>query len=140
MLENLKDRVLKQRTIGGWGRFSLAASQISIFVTTLTLLMVTVNAYAPISLWLVEHNITLSFWMFISIVIVPIMIAYFLAWKYLVSSFYRSSTEQFWMQSKPLLDKLDSIKEVLDDELPEIKKRLDTIEADNIARGNPEID
>lgn len=127
----LKEKILKQHNIGqSWGRFALAASQIAMFVSVLTLCMVTINAYVPVSVWLVKHGIQLQFWMFVSIIIVPIMVAYFLAWKFLVPSFYRSSTEQFWKQSEitQKFDKLDNIEKILGDELPEIKKRLAGLE------------
>jgi hypothetical protein len=77
-----------------------------------TMLMVTINAYAPVSQWLVEHGIRLSFLVFMAIVLVPIIIAYFLAWKLLVATFYRSSTEQFWEQSKEWTEKFKKIDEI----------------------------
>ena len=127
-MANIKDKILKQHNIGGWGRFSLAASQIAMFVSSLTFLMVAVNAYAPVAEWLMEHGIHLPFWMFMAIVVVPIVIAYVLAWKFLVPSFYRSSTEQFWLQNNPLIKEIQDIKKILSDELPEIRKRLEALE------------
>jgi len=124
--------VFKQHTIGqAWGRFALAGSQIAVVVSSFTMLMVTINAYTPISSWLVGYGIYLRFWMFLTIIIVPIIIAYFVAWKYLVATFYRSSVDQFMAQNKELTDelaKIEDIKKILSDELPKINDRLEALE------------
>lgn len=124
--------IWRQHLIGQtWGRFSLAASQIAIFVSTWTMIAVTINVYAPIQVWFAQHGIYLPFWMFMAIIIVPIIIAYFLAWKLLVATYYRSSTDQFWAQSKEWSDrisKIDNIDETLRNELPAINKRLEALE------------
>lgn len=111
-----------------WGRFALAGSQIAVIVSAYTMLMVTINAYVPISTWLIGYGIHIRFWMFMIIIIVPIIIAYFFAWRFLVAPFYRSSVEQFWLQSNPLIKKIDNIEKILNTELPEIKKRLEGLE------------
>jgi hypothetical protein len=126
-MPNLKDKIWKQRTIGqAWGRFALAGSQIAIFVSTWTMLMVTINAYAPVSEWLVGHGIHLRFWMFAVIAIIPIVVAYFLSWKLLVATFYRSSTEQFWEQSKEWTERLKKIDKIdtIEKAISEIKESI----------------
>lgn len=126
------DRIFKQHAIGQtWGRFALAGSQIAVLVSSFTMLMVTINAYVPISAWLMEYGIYLRFWAFITIIIAPIIIAYFIAWKYLVVSFYRSSVDQFMAQNKELTDelaKIEDIKQLLVSEFAEIKERLGKLE------------
>jgi Zn-dependent protease with chaperone function len=108
-----KEAIWKQHKIGQtWGRFALAGSQISIFISTYTMLMVTVNAYAPVSSWLVGIGIHLQFWQFLGVLLLPMIIAYVLAWKFLVQSYYRTSVEQFWQQGKEWTDKLDKIDEL----------------------------
>ena len=110
----LRDSLLKQHNTGQlWGRFALAGSQIAIFVSGYTFLMVSVNAYEPVSRWFAEMGINVAFWLFMLVVIIPILVAYLLAWKFLVKSFYTSWTEQFWQQDNPLTKKLDEINERL---------------------------
>lgn len=129
---NLTDKIFKQHAIGQtWGRFALAGSQIAVLVSTYTMLMVTINAYAPISEWLIHHGIYLRFWMLITVLLVPMIVAYFLAWKFLVVSFYRSSVDQFMAQNKELTDelaKIEDIKRMLVSEFTEVKKRLEVLE------------
>ncbi len=126
---NFKDKIMKQKNTGRqWGRFALAGSQIGIFVSTLTLLMVVINAYAPVSAWFMERGIYLRFWVFMGGIVGLLMIAYVLAWKYLVVSFYNSSTEQFWLQNNPLIKKIENIEKIIGEELPEIKKKLEALE------------
>ncbi len=128
-MSKIKDGILKQHNIGQfWGRFALAGSQIAIVVSTLTLLMAATSAYPSVSTWLAGYGVHMRFWVFITIIVVPIVIAYFLSWKFLVRSFYRSSTEQFWNQDNPLITKLDNIEKTLCNDLPEIKKRLSELE------------
>ncbi len=115
-MANLRDKIWKQRLIGQtWGRFALAGSQIGIFVSAYTMLMVTVNAYIPISGWLLGYGFYLRFWVFMAIVLIPMVIAYFVAWKLLVATFYRSSTEQFWEQSKEHTDRMKRIEMMLEE-------------------------
>ncbi len=84
------------------------------------MLMVSVNAYSPISAWLLEmHDINLSFPLFMVFIILPVVLAYTLAWKYLVKSFYSSTVEQFWEQSRKLVVKM------LEEELPGIVEKLE---------------
>jgi len=124
----LRDRILKQHNIGEtWGRFALAGSQIAVMVSTYTMLMVTVNAYEPISAWFTEKGINLSFWVFMAIIIVPIIIAYFIAWKYLVVSFYRSSVEQFMEQNEELMGGLKKIAD-MEKTLVSIQKTLEKMQ------------
>lgn len=128
-MARLKEKILKGRRVSDiWGRFALAGSQIAILVSAYTMLMVTVNAYVPISSWLTGYGISVQFWVFIVIILVPIIIAYILAWKYLVKPFYRSSVEQFWLQDNPLAKEIAEIKEILGNELPEIRRRLEDLE------------
>jgi len=93
----------------------LAGSQVAILVSGYTMLMVSVNAYFPISFWLAEYDIYIRFPVFISIIALPIITAYILAWKYLVKSFYNSSVDQFWGQSKTPVERM------LKDGFPEVK-------------------
>ena len=128
----IKSKLFKQHTIGQtWGRFALAGSQIAVVVSSYTMLMVTINAYTPISTWLVQHGIYLHFWMFLVIIIVPIIIAYFVAWKFLVATFYRSSVDQFMTQNKELTDelaKIEEIKKMIVSGFAEVKERLEKLE------------
>lgn len=123
-MSNLKHTIWKQHTVSQvWGRFALAGSQIAIFFSVYTMVMVTVNAYAPISSWLAGFNIRLSFWAFLIILLIPIAIAYYLSWKLLVATFYRSSTDQFWAQSKEWTEKLEKI-DSMDERLKMIEALL----------------
>ena len=131
-MHSIIGNIFKQRTIGQtWGRFALAGSQIAIVFSSFTMLMVAINAYATISTWLLQYGIHLRFWVFMTILAVPIIIAYFIAWKFLVATFYRSSVDQFMTQNKELTDrltKLDNIEQILGDTLPEINDRLEALE------------
>jgi len=128
-LDSLKDKILAQKSIGqSWGRFALAGSQIAIVVSTLTLLMASIGAYPSVSLLLKGYGISLHFWVFLSVIVFPIVVAYFLSWKYLVWSFYKSSTEQFWNQDNPFSKDIRDMKKTLKHELPKIRKRLRSLE------------
>ncbi len=124
MSKRFLDKVFKQHFIGGWGRFSLASSQIGIFVSSMTFFMVGINAFIPVSQWFMQHDIYLRLWVFMAIIIIPILIAYFIAWKFLVASFYRSSTEQFWNQNNPIVKEIEDTNKVLKEELKQIKDIL----------------
>ena len=126
-MSNIKNWLFKQHTIGqSWGRFALAGSQIAVLVSTYTMIMVTISAYEPISTWLQSKSINLPFWVFILIIIIPIIIAYFVAWKYLVASFYRSSVNQFMEQNKELVEGLKEITE-MNGKIDEMNGKIDEL-------------
>lgn len=108
----LTQLVFKQHNIGQvWGRFALASSQIAIFVSGYTLLMVSTSSYNPISTFIYQNfNIMLNFGIYLGMVFFPILVVYLLSWKFLVRSFYLTWADQFWQQSKEYVDKLDGIK------------------------------
>ena len=119
---SVKDKLFKQSNIGQWwGKFGLAGSQIAIFVSGYTFIMVSVGAYTPISAFFEKQGYVLSFWLYIGVVIIPIIVAYFLAWKLLVRSFFKQWANQFWKESDDGLNKLIKQNE-------EIIRRLDKLE------------
>ena len=121
----LRDKLASQHNTGRlWGRFALAGSQIAVFVSGYTFFMVSLNAYEPVSAWFAEHGMNVPFWLFILVVLLPILIAYLLAWKFLVVSFYTSWTEQFWKQNNPL----DKIEKQMDEGFKEMGERLKRLE------------
>jgi hypothetical protein len=123
---SIKDFIFKQHTIGQlWGKFALAGSQIAIFVSGYTFLMVSVNAYEPVNKFLEDIGWFLQFWQYMAIIVVPILLMYLFAWKFLVKSFYLSWADQFWQQSKDHTDNWKKIKEQ-NDEI--IKQNNDIIE------------
>jgi len=123
----LNNRLLKQRNIGKhWGRFALAGSQLGVMVWMMTLLMTSIPAYIPVSEWLMKFGIYIRFWMFLSIILMVLLAWYFISWKYLVASFYSSSTEQFWIHNNPLKTEIELLKE----DNKEIKGKLDSILAE----------
>jgi len=121
---------MKQKDIGhGWGRFALAGSQIAVFVSGYTFFMVSLNAYEPVSKWFLEQwGWQLSFWLFMVVVAFPILVAYLLAWIFLVVSFYHSWAEQFWKQPNPIDGKLDKIEKRMDEGFNKMDERLKRLE------------
>ncbi len=106
-----KESLFKQHNIGQlWGKFALAGTQISIFITGYTFIMVSVNAYIPIAGWFVKYGISLAFWFYMMMIVLPVIVAYILSWKFLVKSFYLSWAEQFWRESKDYIEAMEQIK------------------------------
>jgi hypothetical protein len=110
---SIREKLFKQHNIGHvWGRFALAGSQIAIFVSGYTFLMVSFNAYNPIYVFMAQNfGYELDFWVYLGIVFVPIILAYIVAWKFLVRSFYLSWADQFWQQSGDVVEKINEISE-----------------------------
>ncbi len=106
-----KESLFKQHNIGQlWGKFALAGTQISIFITGYTFIMVSVNAYIPIAGWFVTYGIRFAFWFYMMMIVLPVIVAYILSWKFLVKSFYLSWAEQFWRESKDYIEAMEQIK------------------------------
>lgn len=114
---NIKEKIFKQYHIGHiWGRFAVAGTQIAIFVSGYTFLMVSANFYETANEFLEKSGMFLEFWQYMLIVAVPILIAYLFSWKFLVKSFYNSWADQFWSQSDKYIEKIaDRVVEKLKD-------------------------
>lgn len=124
---SIKEKLWQQHRIGEtWGRFALAGSQITVFVSMWTMLAVTIDVYTPIKSWVSGYGINLPLWGFMAVIIVPIIIAYLFAWKFLVASYYRTSVEQFWKQGSEWTAKLDKI-DALESQLKDLNRKLDEV-------------
>ncbi len=112
MIKKLFGTMIRQKNIGRqWGSFVLVVTQMGIFTSSLTLLLVAINAYGEISGWLRIHGVTMPFWVFI-VGIFGLMVVVFpvLAWKFLLPSYYSSSNEQFFRHNNPIMKDMEELK------------------------------
>ena len=124
-MSNLKEKLFEQRNIGKlWGKFAIAGSKIAMFVSGYTVLMVSVNAYSTVSSLLATFGINIRFFVYMGIVLMPLILAYLLAWKYLVRSFYGAWAKQFWKEDNPVVKQLEKMESTNKD----ILERLTAIE------------
>ena len=107
--------IFKQRKTAGktWGYTAQVASQLAIFITVINLFMLAATFYkTTLSVWLTDAGIYVSFWIFMLVLIVGLMVVALLLYKYAIPSFFSAFNDQFYKHGNLLRQDMEEIKKM----------------------------
>ena len=122
--------LFEQKNIGQhWGIFTQTASQLSIFVAMINLLLLITTAYnTTLSKWFEIYGIPLSFWTFMGLIILLLVIVAALLYKFALPSFFSVLNEQAYKHDNPIRADIEQVQKTLDANLKAISNRLEKLE------------
>ena len=117
-------RMFKQKNLGNsWGYIAQTASQAGVFITGINFFMLAATFFATaFSPYLAERGIVIPFWIFLSLLIIPIVSVGFIMFKYAVPSFFSAFNDQFYKHGSDLKKDMDELKKGNRDILKRIGK------------------
>lgn len=106
-------RIFKQHYIGKqWGTFAQVATQGAIFITIINLVLLTATAYnTTLNPWFELKGLYIPFWVFMGSIIVFLLFAAILIYKFALPSFYSFFNDQFYRHGNLLKRDLELLKE-----------------------------
>ena len=121
-----------QKDIGSWwGQFLLSVGQIAILVSLATMSFAAIAAYAVIQDFFWGIGIELRFWHFVLCIVVMLLIALVMAYKFSLPSFFSVWNNQFWSHKNPMRGQMETMNgrmESMQFTLENIRSRLDKLE------------
>lgn len=94
-----------------WGYAAQVASQVSILVAVVNLLLIAVTAYnTTLSPWFELRGIILPLWLFIGVLVFFMLVASVFLYKFAVPSFFSAFNDQFYKHDNPMREDIDNIK------------------------------
>lgn len=110
----LKDSIFKQQYLGKqWGIVALSAGQLAIFVGIINLLLNSVEAFDNIEAWLQQVGISISFWMFLGVIILGLLVVLLFMFKFALPSFWSVFNDQFYRHNSLFRKDIEAIKKKL---------------------------
>lgn len=106
--------MFKQTNTGkSWGYIAQVASQVSILIAVVNLLLIAVTAYnTTLFPWLKIHGLSLPFWLFLTMLFVFMLISSLFLYKFAVPSFFSAFNDQFYKHDNPMRKDIDELKRV----------------------------
>lgn len=120
--------LLKQRNVGRqWGTFVNIAAQLSILITMLNLVLLLTTAYnTTLSGWFKIYGIPINFVTFMGLIILLLLIAAVLAYKFALPSYFSAINDQIYKHDNPIVRDIAKVQKTLDSlvsRLEELEKR-----------------
>jgi uncharacterized membrane protein YdbT with pleckstrin-like domain len=97
-----------------WGRLLLAAGQISMLITLLTLGLAGIGAYPTVKGWAAIIGWDIALWQFGLIIVIIIGISLVFAWMFGMKSYFNQWNDQFWNHDNPMRIKLEELEKKID--------------------------
>ena len=111
-----------------WGIIAQIATQGSMFLNIISLLLLMMTAYTTtLSGWFIQHGIYLKFWMFAIVVLGLLGVASIILWKFAIPSFYSVFNDQFYRHDNPLVKDMELLKRQNQEILEQNKEILEQL-------------
>jgi hypothetical protein len=98
-----------------WGRLLLAAGQISMVISLVTLSFAGVAAYPTVKGWVSMIGWDITLWQFGLIIVVIIGASLIFAWMFGMKSYFNQWNDQFWNHDNPMRLKLEALEKKIDE-------------------------